>query len=812
MPTLTTPTYTDLGNTGPSGPQGPQGIKGKTGDTGPRGVAGPSGPLGPTGQTPIFDVSSNTGAAGTYAIVTQTGTAENVDLHFTIPKGDKGNTGTIEASYYLTPGEPVFTLDPTNGNTFINGTLDVSGNSINAKNVTINGTLRAGTLEVGSSKIAISDPVLQVGSNDIDDNLNRGISFKYFEDSSKVGFFGYDQSDNTFVFKPVASDAVTTGIFTGDYGTAKFGKVVVGNSSIGVIESNGNQNLVLQTGNTSTGTITITDGASGNISLTPNGTGSVVISKADINSGTIDGTTIATSNITVGNTKTLDVSYGTLTTSSAQNKTIMEGAGSNVDIGNFDLRAQTLTADSLTSGRVIIAGTNGLLSQDPDLTFSGDTLTATNISGTLQTASQTNITSVGALSGGSITSGFGSINNGSSSITTTGTISGGSLTDGTATLSSGNLSAVGTIGSGAITSTGLITGGSASFGTTAATVSTSGVVTISNTTGSTSKDTGALIVEGGVGIEEHLYVGGTIYGTISGGGSGSVGAANNLSGGAINQIPYQTGPNTTVFSSGLTYNPSSTTLTAGTFSGALTGNVTGNVDGIVGGSTPAAGTFSTVTINGATPIVLNGATPNDFETSIAVTDPTADRTITLPDATGTVCVSGGTGLTLSAAGDMSVDASQTQITAVGTITGGTWNGTAIANAYVADDLTISGGTVNNTVIGGATPAAGTFTDVTATTLTVGGSSLSFTTVTVSPNLTLGNTIINATGLTATLPLPTTAGELITIYSPSYSYILDSGGGGATPTISANTVTVCIATGASAGDWVAYASGVFKSFA
>jgi hypothetical protein len=37
----------------------------------------------------------------------------------------------------------------------------------------------------------------------------------------------------------------------------------------------------------------------------------------------------------------------------------------------------------------------------------------------------------------------------------------------------------------------------------------SGILTISNTTGSTDKDTGALIVEGGVGIEENLNVGGT---------------------------------------------------------------------------------------------------------------------------------------------------------------------------------------------------------------------------------------------------------------------------------------------------------------
>ena len=89
MPTLTTPTYTDLGNTGPTGTQGPQGVKGNTGNTGSRGVAGPSGPLGPKGIVPTFDVSANTGAAYTEAIVTQTGTDLSVNLLFTIPKAIK---------------------------------------------------------------------------------------------------------------------------------------------------------------------------------------------------------------------------------------------------------------------------------------------------------------------------------------------------------------------------------------------------------------------------------------------------------------------------------------------------------------------------------------------------------------------------------------------------------------------------------------------------------------------------------------------------------------------------------------------------
>ena len=70
----------------------------------------------------------------------------------------------------------------------------------------------------------------------------------------------------------------------------------------------------------------------------------------------------------------------------------------------------------------------------PDATNSSEVFSGTagnvifgNITGTLQTAAQTNITSVGALDGGSITSGFGAIDVGSSNITTTGAVSGGTL-------------------------------------------------------------------------------------------------------------------------------------------------------------------------------------------------------------------------------------------------------------------------------------------------------------------------------------------------------------------------------------------------
>ena len=45
---------------------------------------------------------------------------------------------------------------------------------------------------------------------------------------------------------------------------------------------------------------------------------------------------------------------------------------------------------------------------------------------------------------------------------------------------------------------------------------------------------------------------------------------------------------------------------------------------------------STGVLTGTSPIVLEGETDNDFETTISLVDPTADRTITFPNATGTV--------------------------------------------------------------------------------------------------------------------------------------------------------------------------------
>ena len=65
------------------------------------------------------------------------------------------------------------------------------------------------------------------------------------------------------------------------------------------------------------------------------------------------------------------------------------------------------------------------------------------------------------------------------------------------------------------------------------------------------------------------------------------------------------------------------------------GNVTVSGDLTVSGTTT---TINSTTINATTGLVFEGATANDFETTLTVTDPTADRTLTLQDATGTIAL------------------------------------------------------------------------------------------------------------------------------------------------------------------------------
>ena len=108
------------------------------------------------------------------------------------------------------------------------------------------------------------------------------------------------------------------------------------------------------------------------------------------------------------------------------------------------------------------------------------------------------------------------------------------------------------------------------------------------------------------------------------------------------------------------------TTTRFTF-GRTTGNFTTTGDITVGGNLTVNGTTTTVnstTIEITNSFTFEGSTANDFETTLGVIDPTADRAINLPNVSGTVITSGNlsdiTGLDATSIADGSVSNTEFQ--------------------------------------------------------------------------------------------------------------------------------------------------------
>jgi hypothetical protein len=130
---------------------------------------------------------------------------------------------------------------------------------------------------------------------------------------------------------------------------------------------------------------------------------------------------------------------------------------------------------------------------------------------------------------------------------------------------------------------------------------------------------------------------------------------------------------TTPVISSITNGAATLTLPSSTGTLALTTDIASGVVTESGTQTLTNKTLTSPVVSGLTlsdsSIVIEGSTANDFETTLTVTDPTADRTITLPDVTGTVVTTGnlsaitsvGTLASLTVTGDLTVNGTTTTI-------------------------------------------------------------------------------------------------------------------------------------------------------
>ena len=276
-----------------------------------------------------------------------------VDGNTTI--GD-ANTDTLTVN-----SESTFNADVTIAGT---NNLQVTGNAIVDGNLTVHGT----TTTVNSTVVTLDDPIITLGGDTApgsDDGKDRGVEFRYYSGSAKIGWFGWDNDASRFALYDDATNSseVFSGTRSGiDAGSLKlFDTTNATNSSTGTLIVGGGAGigLDLHVGDD----LTVVDDASigGNLDVT--GTFDVTDdlavnnTKFTVDAGTgntiIQGTVQVDGNATIGNASgDQHTVTGTVTFNQAITST-------DITADNIQIGVSGATEIDTTSGNLILDSQGG---------------------------------------------------------------------------------------------------------------------------------------------------------------------------------------------------------------------------------------------------------------------------------------------------------------------------------------------------------------------------------------------------------------------------------------------------------------------
>ena len=329
--------------------------------------------LGESGNTEIGRTGQGSSTAGTLTVHGDGTFNRNVAINGNTTVGNQNSdTLTVNAVSQFTD------------NVTIDGDLTVNTNTLIEGNLTVNGT----TTTVNSTTTQLDDPVITLGGDTApqsSDAKDRGVEFRYYDGSAKLGFFGWDNSASRFALYHNATNSseAFAGTRSGiDAGSIKlFDTTNASNSGSGALIVGGGAGIGLDLyvgddlivtddgsfgGNLSvTGTFDVTDdlAVNNNKFTVDAGTGNTQVAGTFGSSGaaTLSSTLAVSSNTTIG---------GTLGVTNATTLSSTLAVTSNTTIGG------TLDVDGATNVTNTF-GATGIVS----LTNNGSATTTGNYTG-----------------------------------------------------------------------------------------------------------------------------------------------------------------------------------------------------------------------------------------------------------------------------------------------------------------------------------------------------------------------------------------------------------------------------------------------
>lgn len=263
-----------------------------------------------------------------------------------IPYDTKLSYG-IDSNYMMTTGSNNMIIESVNSLTITSPTTTIDGSLIT------------------------TDSIFTLGQDSILDNEDRGIEFKYYTGTSKLGFFGYDSTDGYFMYIPDATN--TSEVISGALGNAKFAigsftslNLNNGNiSNVDTISSTGD--LAIQPGTASDLILNVDSGS--NIIIPPNvdllfdGESSKIYSDGtslhiDVIGGDLD---INTNTVVDGDlTVTGNVNFtGTVTSNFTVERLNIPGGNADSPSNGSNITFVTVTGSGIATGSMPAGVTDG---------------------------------------------------------------------------------------------------------------------------------------------------------------------------------------------------------------------------------------------------------------------------------------------------------------------------------------------------------------------------------------------------------------------------------------------------------------------